>query len=579
MYEKAAKEFNHTESQFCLADMYEQGSGVEVDFEQAVVWYKQASQKGHNGAQNNLGYLYYNGSGVEVSYEEALRYFKMSANQGSMDAQYNLGLMYQKGQGVPINHKESVQWFQNARCEKYHIWVDHKLGCAYQNGLGVDRDIKKALRYFRFSALGECDLAQLQLGIHYMNGFGVDKDYREAISWLKKSENLSASRLCLGFLYENGFGVDQDKNKASNYYDDSSNSYGNQDVAMYDLGMIYLKLVQKEKFTEQALYWLKKVAEKDNVHALIAIGSMYLSGLFNDKRDTTSAYAYLSRAAKLEQTSLDLDQLKPPRDLKSEKKYSNAMKWYTKTLDNGLTIEEGCVSGLSCLGFMYYEGLGVQQDFVKAHEIYLNVLQEVDDDDTDANLCLGLLYSKGLGVKRDYKKAIEYFERSAKAVNTYAYNLIGDAYRLGRGVKEDPIKAIEWYKKGSKYNDGYSQLNIGKLYLGTLGFSAGAITALEWFRKSYNNSCKESMEFIKNFNNDNFPTTEQLLAAEHVAREGSEENLQELMTELARIDPKNAYLSNIITSKPIVPSTHTTLEAKSVYQFFHLDQDLLRPNE
>ena len=54
---------------------------------------------GHGPAQNNLGLMYQTGTGVKADLEEAVRWYQHAANQGNLDGQFNLGLMTLKGEG------------------------------------------------------------------------------------------------------------------------------------------------------------------------------------------------------------------------------------------------------------------------------------------------------------------------------------------------------------------------------------------------------------------------------------------------------------------------------------------------
>ena len=53
-----------TESQLQLADMYENGFGVPLDYGQAAYWYRKAAEQGSAGAQTSLGQMYIKGKGV-----------------------------------------------------------------------------------------------------------------------------------------------------------------------------------------------------------------------------------------------------------------------------------------------------------------------------------------------------------------------------------------------------------------------------------------------------------------------------------------------------------------------------------
>ena len=52
----------------------------------AVGWYKLAAEQGHARAQYNLGAMYQNGEGVEEDYEEAVKWLTKAAEQGLREA-------------------------------------------------------------------------------------------------------------------------------------------------------------------------------------------------------------------------------------------------------------------------------------------------------------------------------------------------------------------------------------------------------------------------------------------------------------------------------------------------------------
>ena len=53
---------------------YENGNGVEQDFEEAVFWYRVAAEAGYAPAQCNLARCYLRGIGVTQSDEEARKW-------------------------------------------------------------------------------------------------------------------------------------------------------------------------------------------------------------------------------------------------------------------------------------------------------------------------------------------------------------------------------------------------------------------------------------------------------------------------------------------------------------------------
>lgn len=104
---EAAKE-GHSDSQYNLALMYEQGIGVRKDETEAVVWYGKSALQGNASAQFNLGVLYENGRGTKVDFAKANEWYRKASVQGDALAIGNLGMLYVRGQGVKANKTAGV---------------------------------------------------------------------------------------------------------------------------------------------------------------------------------------------------------------------------------------------------------------------------------------------------------------------------------------------------------------------------------------------------------------------------------------------------------------------------------------
>ncbi len=87
-------------SQYAMGVLYENGSGVAKDPQQAAAWYLKAAEQGNSDAQYNLGAMNEHGVGIPVNYVEAARWYRPAAEVGDYDALSNLGVLYQNGQGV-----------------------------------------------------------------------------------------------------------------------------------------------------------------------------------------------------------------------------------------------------------------------------------------------------------------------------------------------------------------------------------------------------------------------------------------------------------------------------------------------
>jgi TPR repeat protein len=104
----AASRQGHSDSQFNLALMYEQGIGVGKDEQEAVVWYGKSAAQGNAAAQFNLGVLYENGRGTKVDFAKANAWYRKASLQGDALAIGNLGMLYVRGDGVTENKVAGV---------------------------------------------------------------------------------------------------------------------------------------------------------------------------------------------------------------------------------------------------------------------------------------------------------------------------------------------------------------------------------------------------------------------------------------------------------------------------------------
>ena len=92
------------EAQVNLGHMYNEGLGVDIDYEEALYWYTLASESDQPEAIFNLGLLYLDGNGVMQNSPTALDYFERAEELGVAAASYMLGTLQLSGeQGVPVN--------------------------------------------------------------------------------------------------------------------------------------------------------------------------------------------------------------------------------------------------------------------------------------------------------------------------------------------------------------------------------------------------------------------------------------------------------------------------------------------
>ena len=120
------------EAKYRIAQMYEEGEGVEQDYKQAAFWYEEAGKcdanyeieidgkKIHNWKNKGLckaGTIYYDGEeGVPKSRVKAIECFREAVNNGDKNevSNYFLGLECLKGENIEKDYEKARSCFENA---------------------------------------------------------------------------------------------------------------------------------------------------------------------------------------------------------------------------------------------------------------------------------------------------------------------------------------------------------------------------------------------------------------------------------------------------------------------------------
>lgn len=104
---KQAAELGNAEAACNVAIAYKKGQGCEIDFDQAIEWYKKAYQMGSSKAAFKLGYMYYKGLGsVDQSYDQAIEWFNKSDYPLTT---YYSGIQNFFGFGMPKNEEKALE--------------------------------------------------------------------------------------------------------------------------------------------------------------------------------------------------------------------------------------------------------------------------------------------------------------------------------------------------------------------------------------------------------------------------------------------------------------------------------------
>lgn len=90
------------------------------------------------------------------------------------------------------------------------------------------------------------------------------------------------------------------------------------------------------------------------------------------------------------------------------------------------------------------------------------LIQQATDGEPRAQLMLGLAYQNGqYELPRDHQTAALWFGRAARAGDTYAAALLGDAYAAGDGVAKDSAAAQQWWGQAAQAGEVHAESQLG----------------------------------------------------------------------------------------------------------------------
>lgn len=133
LYTPATKT-NYAVEQVSSKAMYERAyqCSETKDFEQSVFWYRKAIEladanpskstnmfENGSAAECNLADKYEHGLGVPLDYQLALEWYQKSAAKGNCVAQFSLGTMHKNGFGTPQDTAKAFDWFQQSARQGY----------------------------------------------------------------------------------------------------------------------------------------------------------------------------------------------------------------------------------------------------------------------------------------------------------------------------------------------------------------------------------------------------------------------------------------------------------------------------
>ena len=321
----------------------------------AVSKVQKLANEGQAWAQDIMGEVCYSGlAGFTKDEAKAQEWFQKAANQGYAWGITTCGTVCRNNK----DYDKALEYYRKA-ADMGHVAALTGLGQLYQEGNGVEKNLGKALEYYRSAADKGSAVSMFYLGFMYFSGDGVEKNIEESKKWLLKAgeAGLSYGFSNLGGLYN----MSEDYSIAMEYFRKAADM-GNGE-AMCQIGLLYYSGKGVAKNIDTANQWYLKAGEAGDSNGYLNLANNYKSAKNYDK-----AIEYFHKAVEMGNEDAIKEEANFIKtiadDYYSAEDYAKALEYYCKAADLGNA------SAMNQLGMMYYYGLGVTKDLVKAQQWY-----------------------------------------------------------------------------------------------------------------------------------------------------------------------------------------------------------------
>jgi len=231
----------------------------------------------------------------------------------------------------------------------------------------------------------------------------------------------------------------------------------------YVQGLRYLSGTDFEQNFELALFHFRKAAIENHIEAQCNLGLMHSRGLGCDL-NLIRAYKWLHLAmeggSKKAIVLMDDIAIKCGSLMKSEsylqvKHFKENLKLYQSASYKNNSVSQ------YALGKRYYDGLGVDVDYVEAARYHLLAANQ---GNMDAQFHLGLQHEQGHGVTKSLSESLQWFIASADNGHPEAQYRSGSIFGNHTLPTYEPDKAVHYFHLASENKHRLAQLELGQIY-------------------------------------------------------------------------------------------------------------------
>lgn len=537
-----------------LGEAYAKGRGVAADPAAVERWWKKAGERpqalpeGHRNPMR-LAQL----GRVEPDTAALVAWYERLARAGELWAQNYVGHLYEAGQWVPQDYATAQTWYRRAS-EAGFGPSQMSMAMLYSYGLGVERDQTESRRWAMMGLHQSCDrAAQAEPGANACDRFAADAyDPGKVVPGLSAycmsryaEQAIPACRKAVAeFPSTLRYRAQLARALAhAGKFDDARREAGIAEAKGSTLAMTLLGAMSEygygaPKNEVEALAWYRKAADLDDERALklVTMKAMGGVGVAKDSPEAKALSAAMqdrlwkklgakaapvNTLASLAEKGDVQAQHNLAYEFEQQKKYDEAIKWYTRAAEHGYSVSE------MNLAQMVEKGIGVKQDFAEAKKWYRKSMERgsgealyrlaslsdktadypealklyrrgVQHDDYRAMVDLGDMFEQGRGVKRDAAQAVQLYEQAGDR-SRWAQFKLGIMYSQGQGVPKNEAKALQWWQKSADGGNGKAQNNLGVMVDRGIGVERDYKKALDWYLLAQSRGVPQAKANLEDF--------------------------------------------------------------------------------
>jgi uncharacterized protein len=149
--------------------------------------------------------------------------------------------------------------------------------------------------------------------------------------------------------------------------------------------------------------------------------------------------------------------------------------------DTKAKAQKGDAKAQATVGWDFYNGIGVIQDYTEAVKWYREAAEQ---NNADAQYSLGSFYGRGQGVTQDYGEMVKWYHKAAEQGLAVAQSDLGCCYYEGQGVPKDEVEAVKWYRKAADQGYAEAQYYLASCYYNGQGVAQDYSEAVKLWRKA-----------------------------------------------------------------------------------------------